>query len=204
MSCKRNEIVYFDSFGVEYVPAETKEFIWNKNIKTNIFGVQANNSVICGYFCIGLIDFMAVGKTLVDFTSLFSPCDFEKNDCIILSYFKDEWMQFHWNWQNKLDYQTKYKLNKITKIKNYFIEEVNQRKSCIKILNRYVTTFDYIDKILILLSAISYGVSIISFTGIVGAPVGVVSASFTLIFSLTTEIIKKITKYNNKQKGKAR
>ena len=90
MFCKRNEIVYFDSFGVEYVPAETKEFIWNKNIKTNIFGVQANNSVICGYFCNGLIDFMIVGKTLVDFTSLFSPCDFEKNDCIILTYFKDE------------------------------------------------------------------------------------------------------------------
>ena len=90
MFCKRNEIIYFDSFGVEYVPAETKEFIWNKNIKTNIFGVQANNSVICGCFCIGLIDFMTVGKTLVDFTSLFSPCDFEKNYCIILTYFKDE------------------------------------------------------------------------------------------------------------------
>ena len=106
--------------------------------------------------------------------------------------------------KTNLTHQTKYKLNKITKIKNYFIEEVNQRKSCIKILSRYVTTFDYIDKILILLSAISYGVSIISFTGVVGAPVGIVSASFTLIFSLTTEIIKKITKYNNKQKGKAR
>ena len=88
--CKRNEIVYFDSFGFEYVPAEIKEFIWNKNIKSSIFGVQANNAVICGYFCIGLIDFMDVGETLVDFTSLFSPCDFEKNDCITLSYFKDE------------------------------------------------------------------------------------------------------------------
>ena len=46
--CNRNEIVYFHSFGVEHIPEETKEFIGNKNIKTNIFRVQANNSVMCG------------------------------------------------------------------------------------------------------------------------------------------------------------
>ena len=54
--CNRNETVYFDSFGVEHVPEEIKEFIGNKNIKTNIFRVQANDAVICGYFCIGFID----------------------------------------------------------------------------------------------------------------------------------------------------
>ena len=88
--CNRSEIVYFDSFGVEHVPEEIKEFIGNKNIKANIFRVQANNSIMCGYFCIGFIDFMFAGKTLIDFTSLFSPCDFEKNNSIILKYFKDE------------------------------------------------------------------------------------------------------------------
>ena len=88
---KEMNFFYFDSFGLEYVPEEIKGFIWNKNIiKTNIFRVQANNSVISGYFCIGFTDFMLVGKTLVDFTSLFSPYDFEKNDRISLSYFKDE------------------------------------------------------------------------------------------------------------------
>ena len=56
--CNRNQIVYFDSFGVEHVPEETKEFAGDKNIKANIFRVQANDSVICGYFCIGFIDFM--------------------------------------------------------------------------------------------------------------------------------------------------
>ena len=85
----RNEIVYFDSFGVEHVSEEIKKFVGNKNIKANIFGVQANNSV-CGYFCIGFIDFMLAGKKLTDFTSMFSPYDFKKNDNIILSYFKDE------------------------------------------------------------------------------------------------------------------
>ena len=88
--CNRNEIVYFDSFGVEHVPEEIKEFVGNKNIIANIFRVQANNSVMCGYFCIGFIDFMLAGKTLVDFTNTFSPYDFEKNVDLILSCFKGE------------------------------------------------------------------------------------------------------------------
>ena len=87
--CNRNEIVYFDSFGVEHVPEEIKEFIGNKNIKANIFRVQANNSVMCEYFCIGFIDFLPAGEKLTDFTSMFSPYDFKTNDKTILSYFKD-------------------------------------------------------------------------------------------------------------------
>ena len=76
--CNKSEIVYFDSFGVEHVPEEIKEFVGNKNIKANIFRVQANNSVMCGYFCIGFIDFMIAGKKLTDFMSMFSPQDFDK------------------------------------------------------------------------------------------------------------------------------
>ena len=85
---KNNEIIYLDSFGVEHIPKEIKRFIGHKNIKTNIFRIQADNSIMCGYFCIGFIDFMFAGKSLIDFTSLFSPYDFEINDDIILSYFK--------------------------------------------------------------------------------------------------------------------
>ena len=87
----RSEIVYFDSFGVEHVPEEIKEFIGKKKIIANIFWVQANNAVMCWYFCTRFIDFMVAGKKLTDFTNLFSPHDFKKNDDIILSYFKDEW-----------------------------------------------------------------------------------------------------------------
>ena len=85
----RSEIVYFDSFGVEHVPEKIKESIWNKNIIANIFRVQANNSVMCGYFCIGFIDFMLAGKKLTDFTDMFSTYDFKINDDLIMSYFKD-------------------------------------------------------------------------------------------------------------------
>ena len=92
--CKKNEIVYFDSFGVEYIPNKINKFIeefpGNKNIKTNIFRVQEDNSIMCGYFCIGFIDFMLAGKKLTDYTNLFSPYDFKKNDIIILSYLKNE------------------------------------------------------------------------------------------------------------------
>ena len=88
--CNTNEIVYSDSFGDEHVPEEVKEFIGNKNIKTNIFRVQANGSVMSGYFCIGFIDFMLAGKKLTNYTNLFSPYNFKNNNNIILSYFKNE------------------------------------------------------------------------------------------------------------------
>ena len=90
-----NNVTYFDSFGVEHIPIEIKTFInrslssasKNKNIKTNIFRIQAYDSIMCGYIRIGFIDFMLKGKTLIKFTNLFSQNNFKKNDDIILSYF---------------------------------------------------------------------------------------------------------------------
>ena len=90
-----------------------------------------------------------------------------------------------------LSEQTKFPLSEIIGIENYFYQGINQRKLSSKKLNKYVTAFDYIDKILIVLNAATSGVSIISFTGIAGAPVWIASARFTLIFSLTTGIAKK-------------
>ena len=85
---KNNEVIYFDSFGVGHVPKEIKGFIGHEDIKTNIFRIQTYNSIMCGYFCIGFINFIFANKTVIHFTSLFSPYDFEKNDKIILKYFK--------------------------------------------------------------------------------------------------------------------
>ena len=73
-----NYLTYFDSFGVERIPQEIKTFINNKNIKTNIFRIQAYYSIICEYFCSGFIDFMLAGKNLTDFTNLFPPNNFKK------------------------------------------------------------------------------------------------------------------------------
>ena len=84
---KNNDITYFDSFGVEHIPKEIKAFIKNRNIKTNIFRIQVYDSIMCRYFCIGFIDFIFKGRTLTEYTNLFSPSDFTKNDDIILNYF---------------------------------------------------------------------------------------------------------------------
>ena len=89
-----------------------------------------------------------------------------------------------------LSEQTKFQLSEIIGIENYYHQEINRKKSCSKKLNKYVAICDYIDKTLIVLSATSGGVSVISLTSIIGAPVGIESASFTLNFSLTTGIVK--------------
>ena len=80
-------ITYFDSFGVEHIPREIMKFIARKKIITNIYRIQAYDSIMCGYLCIGFINFMFNGKSLTDYTNLFSPNDFKKNDDIILKYF---------------------------------------------------------------------------------------------------------------------
>ena len=123
--CNRNEIVYFDSLGVEHVPEDIKEFIGNKNIKVNMFWVQAKNSVMCRYFSIGFIDFMLAVKKFNDFTNLFSPYDFEKNDTLILTYFKDESDSIEAIDRTNLTEQTKFRLDEISKTENYLHEEIN-------------------------------------------------------------------------------
>ena len=99
-----------------------------------------------------------------------------------------------------LSEQTKFRLSEIIGIENYFYQEINQRKSCSRKLNKYVAVFDYIDQALIVLSATSGGVSIISFITIVGSPVGKASTILTLFFSLTTGIVKKLLNITSKKR----
>ena len=82
-----NNVNYFGSFGVEHIPNEIKKYIGNQNIITNTYRMQAYNSIMCGYFCIGFIDFMLKGKSLLDYTNLFSPNEHKNNDKKILKYF---------------------------------------------------------------------------------------------------------------------
>ena len=88
MYVHNDDVTYFDSFGVEHIPKEIKAFI-NRSlyITTNIFRIQAYDSIMCEYFCIGFVDFMLAGKTLTEFTNFFTPNNFKKNDNIILNYF---------------------------------------------------------------------------------------------------------------------
>ena len=104
--------------------------------------------------------------------------------------------------KTNLSEQTKFRLSEIIGIENYFHQKINQRKSCNKKLNKYAAVFNYIDQALIVLKATSGGVSIISFTNVNGAPVGIASASFTLIFSVTTGIVKKLLNITRNKKKK--
>ena len=104
--------------------------------------------------------------------------------------------------KTNLSEQTKFRLSEIIGIENYFYQEINQRKSCSKKLSKYVAVFDYIDQALIVLSAKSGGVPIVLFRCIVGAPVGIASASLTLLFSLTIGIVKKLRNITGNKKKK--
>ena len=77
---------YYDSFGIEHIPKEIKKFIRNRNIKSNIYRIQNYDSIMCGYFCIGFIDYMFKAKSLTDYTNLFAPNNFKKNDDKILNF----------------------------------------------------------------------------------------------------------------------
>ena len=84
---KPKEAIYFDSFGIEHIPKEINKFIRNY-IKSNIFRLQAYDSIMCGYYCVEFINYKLKGKKLLDYTNLFSPNDFKKNDQIIKRIFK--------------------------------------------------------------------------------------------------------------------
>ena len=105
--------------------------------------------------------------------------------------------------KTKLLYQTKFRLYEIKNIDKCFLNDINQQNAYSKKLSRYVIIFDYKDKVLIVLSATTSGVSIISFTSTtIGESVGIISASFTLIFTLTTGIIRKLLNMTINKKKK--
>ena len=83
-----DNVTYFDNFGVEYMLKEIKKLLCSKKITTNIYRIQASDSIICGYFCIGFINFMVKGKSLLDYSNLFFLSKYEKHDKIILKIFQ--------------------------------------------------------------------------------------------------------------------
>ena len=85
MYASNNNVSYFDSFGAEHIPKEIRICNDKSVVETNTFRIQAYDSKMGGYFCIGFIDFMLSGKTLTGFTNIFAPN--KKNDDIIFKYF---------------------------------------------------------------------------------------------------------------------
>ena len=147
---KTNEVIYFDSFGVEHIPKEMEHAIGNKEIKANIFRLKAYDSIMCGYYCIEFINYMLKGKTLLDYTNLFSPNDLKKTIELLKEYLR----------MNNLELTdvNKYRLDEINKIKEYFDNEIKERKDIIKNLNKYLVGFDYLDNYLLIFT-VSTGIN---------------------------------------------
>ena len=87
----RNLAAYFDSFGIEYITQEVLNKIKDKSITYNIFRIQDKESIMCWFYCIAYMEYMLAGKTLLEYTNLFSPNDYQKKDKIIFKYFKDKY-----------------------------------------------------------------------------------------------------------------
>ena len=189
--------VYFYSFGVEHIPKEINKFIGNKKIKASIFRIQAYDSIMCGYFCIEFINYMLKGKTLLDYTNLFSPKDFKKTIKLLKEYLGMNNLNVI-----ELTNVNKYSLDEINKTRDYFNNEINERKDIIKKLNKYIVSFDNLDKIFIALSASFGTLSIASYASVVGTPAGIAGSSLTLIFTVGTGVSKSLLKVTKKRKKK--
>ena len=103
---------------------------------------------------------------------------------------------------SNLNNQQQFRLNKISEVRDYFIAEIRERELMSKKLSKCIASFDYFDRSLIVLSATSDSISITSFATVIGAPVGIASASFGLVFSMSTDVVKKLLKttWNKKKK----
>ena len=135
-------MLLFDSFGVEHIPKDKKTFInrslpcasQNKNVKANIFRIQAYDSIMCGYFCIGFIYFMLAGKTLTEFTNLFSPNNIKKNGDIILNYFTNniskmaecDTHNMYPNLNANISHDQQFRLNKSMKLKTILLQRLEK------------------------------------------------------------------------------
>ena len=206
-------VTYLDSFGVEHIPKEIIKFIDNKNIITNIYRILAFDSTMCGYFCIGFINFMFNDNSVTDYPNLFSRNDFKKKrlynsyvfwsmGCKMSNSNLEVSKANRANEMSELNDLTKFRLDEINKIKDYLNSEIKERKYIVKKISKYIVAFDYADKLFITLSASFVTLSIVSHATIVGIPVGIAGASLTVIFTATTGIVKKLLNGTRKKKKK--
>ena len=152
----RNLAVYFDSFGTECIPQEVLNKIKDKSITHKIFRIQDNGSIMYGFYCIAFIGCMVAGKRLLDYTNLFSPNDYKKNDKI---------------WQKK------FRLRKIDETKNYLLEEI---KHSDLISEKYKSTckcLNYDEHLLSLLSTVTSCVPVSALASLVCVPAGITSSA---------------------------
>ena len=160
---------------------------------------------MCGYFCIEFINYVLKGKTLLDYTNYFLLMTLKKAMKLLKEFSRLNNLKCHRiNRYSRVEffrtYGNKYRLDEINKI--YFNNEIKERKDIIKKLNKYLVSFDYLDKIFITLSASFGTLSIASYASVAGIPAGITGASLTLVFTIGTGISKSLLKVTKKRKKK--
>ena len=148
------------------------------------------------FFCVEFFNYILKGKTLLDYTNLFSPNNLKEKTIELLK----EYLKM--NNIIELTNVNKYRLDEINIITDYFNNEIKERKDIIKKLNKYIVSFDYLDKICIALSASFGTLSIASYASVVDTPAGIACSSLTLIFKIGTGISKSLLKVTKKRKKK--
>ena len=162
---------------------------------------------MCGYFCIGFINYMLKGKTLTEYTNLFSPNNFKKNNFKLfyeqylkMDDFNNKTPNIYPNLSN-ISNEQEFRLNKINEIKDYFLAEIRVRELISKNLSKYISSIDYFDESLNVLSILSGSISIALFASVIGVPAGIIGASCSFTFSITSGFVKKFLKtIRNKKK----
>ena len=188
----RNLFVYFDSFGIEYIPQEVLNKIRDKSITDNIFRIQDNESIMCGFYCIAFIKYMLAGKTLLDYTNLFSPNYYKKNDKIIYKYFKDMVEEA----------SLEFRLRKNDETRNYLLDEIKHNDL---IREKYKKTCKYLQKrhaenLLLFVSKVTGCVSISAFASLVAISVGITSSAVGIKICAIIGGIKKYKSLIKKKK----
>ena len=161
----RNTAVYFDSFKIEYIPEEVLNKIRDKSITHNIFRIQYNESIMCGFYCIAFIEYMLPRKTLLDYTNWFSRNYYKMNDKITYKYFKDKYGR------------RRIRLRKNDETRNYPFEEIKHNDLMNEKYKKTCKYLNYVEHLLILASTITRCVSISAFASLVCFPVGITSSA---------------------------
>ena len=167
-SSKKVTAVYFASFGIEYIPQEVLNKIAGKSITHIIFRMQDNESITCGFYCISFIKCMLAGKTLLNYTNLFTPNDYKKNDKIIYNYLKTNIVQ---------KASLEFRLKKINETRNYLFDEIKHSDSMSRKYKRTYWYLNYVEHLLILVLTITGCISISAFASLVDIPVGITSSA---------------------------
>ena len=129
----KNIAIYFDSFGIEYIPEEVLNKIKDKSITHNTYRIQDNESNTCGFYCLAFIKYMLTRTNLLDYTNLFSPNDYKKNDKIIYKYLKINMVE---------DASLEFGLTKIDETRNYLLDEIKHNDL---ISEKYKKTCNYLN-----------------------------------------------------------